>query len=125
MDLYSFSLYLFWPFFPSQSGKEYCQKCLSRLPMGLPSLMRFDQSSAMDPKLSFSRATKRSQTSEIERLWADHLKFKGQPFYVLTPMGDRLMIPPKYVEELKNEPNERADFPATFVEVGPSLILFA
>lgn len=27
------------------------------------------------------------------------------------------MIPPKYVEELKNEPNERADFPATFVEV--------
>lgn len=32
-------------------------------------------------------------------------------------MGDRLMIPSKYVEELKNEPNERADFPATFVEV--------
>ena len=29
------------------------------------------------------------------------------------------MIPPKYVEELKNEPNERADFPATFIEVRP------
>ena len=38
-------------------------------------------------------------------------------------MGDRLMIPPKYVEELKNEPNERADFPATFVEVRPRPVL--
>lgn len=32
------------------------------------------------------------------------------------------MIPPKYVEELKNEPNERADFPATFVEVCQSYV---
>lgn len=32
-------------------------------------------------------------------------------------MGDRLMIPSKYVEELKNETNERAEFPATLVDV--------
>lgn len=42
---------------------------------------------------------------------------KGRPFYVPTPMGERLMLPSNYIEELKNEPNEKADFPATFVEV--------
>ena len=31
------------------------------------------------------------------------------------------MIPPKYVEELKNAPASQADFPATFVEVGLAL----
>lgn len=33
-------------------------------------------------------------------------------------MGERLMIPDKYVEELKNVPASQADFPATFIEVG-------
>ena len=32
-------------------------------------------------------------------------------------MGERLMIPGKYVEELKNAPASQADFPATFIEV--------
>ena len=31
------------------------------------------------------------------------------------------MIPAKYVEELKNAPASQADFPATFIEVGPTL----
>ena len=35
-----------------------------------------------------------------------------------TAMGERLMVPNKYVEELKNAVAEEADFPATFVEVG-------
>ena len=37
-------------------------------------------------------------------------------------MGERLMIPAKYVEELKNASASQADFPATFVEVGLALI---
>jgi hypothetical protein len=32
-------------------------------------------------------------------------------------MGERLMLPSNYIEELENEPNETADFPATFIEV--------
>ena len=45
------------------------------------------------------------------------LQHKDEPFYVPTKRGERLMIPPKYVEELKNAPATTADFPATFVEV--------
>ena len=45
-------------------------------------------------------------------------QYKGSPFYVPTKMGERLMIPAKYVEELKNAPASQADFPATFIEVG-------
>ena len=28
------------------------------------------------------------------------------------------MIPPKYIEELKNSPDDKVDFSASFVEVG-------
>ena len=52
---------------------------------------------------------------------ADCGKHRGEMFYVPTSMGERLMIPPKYVEELKNALAEQADFPATFVEVEKSL----
>jgi hypothetical protein len=44
-------------------------------------------------------------------------QYKGKLFYVPTARGERLMIPPKYVEELKNAVAEQADFPATFAEV--------
>ena len=71
----------------------------------------------MARRISSSKAMKRLRWQIIEESGTDSDKFKGRPFYVLTSMGDRLMIPSKYVEELKNEPNERADFPATFVEV--------
>ena len=49
---------------------------------------------------------------------ANYYQYKGKPFYVPTKMGERLMIPDKYVEELKNAPASQADFPATFIEVG-------
>jgi hypothetical protein len=45
------------------------------------------------------------------------LKFKGSPFYVPTPLGERLIIPPKYVEELKGAPIEDVDFVGAFFEV--------
>ena len=40
------------------------------------------------------------------------------PFYVPTRLGERLMIPTRYVEELKNAPVKDVDFVATFFEVG-------
>ena len=44
-------------------------------------------------------------------------QYKGQPFYVPSPLGERLMIPSKYVEELKTAPIDEVDFVGTFYEV--------
>lgn len=44
-------------------------------------------------------------------------KFKGRPFYVPSPLGERLMIPSKYVDELKVAPVNEVDFVGTFFEV--------
>ena len=44
-------------------------------------------------------------------------RYKGQPFYVPSPLGERLMIPNKYVEELKTAPVDEVDFVGTFYEV--------
>ena len=41
----------------------------------------------------------------------------GGFFYVPSPSVDRLMIPARYVEELKNAPDDQADFIGSFVEV--------
>lgn len=38
-------------------------------------------------------------------------------FYVPSPLGERLMIPVKYLEELKTAPIDEVDFVATFIEV--------
>ncbi len=46
--------------------------------------------------------------------YANH---QGRPFYIPSPLGERLMIPPKYVEELRNAPIEQVDFVGTFFEV--------
>ncbi|KAI0550324.1 putative cytochrome P450 [Xylaria curta] len=44
-------------------------------------------------------------------------KNKGSIFYVPSVLGERLMIPPKYVEELKTAPIDKVDFVATFQEM--------
>ncbi len=44
-------------------------------------------------------------------------KYKGRPFYVPSPLGERLMIPGEYVEELKTAPVDEVDFVGTFFEV--------
>ncbi|KAL9576510.1 MAG: hypothetical protein Q9212_007036, partial [Teloschistes hypoglaucus] len=41
----------------------------------------------------------------------------GGLFYVPSPLGERLMLPPKYVEELKSAPVDKVDFVATFQEM--------
>ncbi|KAI1818685.1 putative cytochrome P450 [Poronia punctata] len=44
-------------------------------------------------------------------------KHKGSMFYVPSVLGERLMIPAKYVEELKTAPIDKVDFVATFQEM--------
>lgn len=48
---------------------------------------------------------------------ADQPQSDGGFFYVPSPLGERLMIPVKYLEELKTAPVEEVDFVATFIEV--------
>lgn len=38
-------------------------------------------------------------------------------FYIPSPLGERLMIPTKYLEELKSAPVDHVDFVATFIEM--------
>ncbi|EAA63242.1 hypothetical protein AN3274.2 [Aspergillus nidulans FGSC A4] len=44
-------------------------------------------------------------------------KTQGGLFYVPSPAGERLMIPTKYLDELKNAANEEVDFTASFSEM--------
>ena len=44
------------------------------------------------------------------------MQTNGGFFYVPSPSHDRLMIPTKYLEELKNAPDSKADFTGSFVE---------
>jgi hypothetical protein len=39
---------------------------------------------------------------------------------VPSPLGERLMIPIKYLDELKTAPIDHVDFVATFIEVSSS-----
>ncbi|KAL8648735.1 MAG: hypothetical protein Q9226_005873 [Calogaya cf. arnoldii] len=43
---------------------------------------------------------------------------KGGFYYIPSPAGERLMIPTRYIEELKNAPDESVDFTGSFLEVG-------
>lgn len=42
---------------------------------------------------------------------------KGGFYYVPSPAGERLMIPTRYIEELKNAPDEAVDFTGSFLEM--------
>ena len=56
--------------------------------------------------------------------WLSKDQYKSQsPFYVPSPLGERLMIPTKYVEELKNAPVKDVDVGTTFLEVSVSQIV--
>ncbi|KAI9837892.1 MAG: hypothetical protein M1837_002682 [Sclerophora amabilis] len=46
-----------------------------------------------------------------------HPQWKGSFFYVPTPLGERLMIPGRYLEDLKSANMRHVDFQATFLEV--------
>ncbi|KAK7450075.1 cytochrome P450 [Colletotrichum acutatum] len=52
-----------------------------------------------------------------EMLQEGYKSAKGDFFYVPSPLGERLMIPSKYLEELKTAPIDQVDFVATFIEM--------
>jgi len=39
-------------------------------------------------------------------------------FYIPSNLGERLMLPVRYLDDLKNAPTDKVDFVATFFEVG-------
>lgn len=41
----------------------------------------------------------------------------GGLYYVPSKLGERLMLPTKYLEEMKSAPIQEVDFVATFIEV--------
>lgn len=44
-------------------------------------------------------------------------------FYLPSNLGERLMLPTKYLDDLKNAPVDKVDFVATFFEVGGTEIV--
>lgn len=66
---------------------------------------------------ALAAARDRFRTDARRMLREGYEKYKGHPFYVPSPLGERLMIPAKYVEELKTAPVDEVDFVGTFFEV--------
>lgn len=62
-------------------------------------------------------ARERFRTEARAMLREGYDKYKGRPFYIPSPLGERLMIPGNYVEELKTAPVDEVDFVGTFYEV--------
>lgn len=62
-------------------------------------------------------ARERFRNDASNMLREGYEKYKGRPFYIPSPLGERLMIPGKYVEELKTAPVNEVDFVGTFFEV--------
>ena len=57
------------------------------------------------------------QEDAREMLREGYEKYKGRPFCVPSPLGERLLIPGKYVEELKTAPVDKVDSVGTFDEI--------
>lgn len=53
------------------------------------------------------------------RFFYSHINAQNNrgPFYVPSKLGERLMLPNKYLEDLKSAPVHEVDFVATFIEV--------
>ena len=66
---------------------------------------------------TLAEARERFRTDARGLLREGYEKYKGHPFYVPSPLGERLMIPAKYVDELKTAPVDEVDFVGTFFEV--------
>ncbi|KAJ0168794.1 Ent-kaurene oxidase, partial [Colletotrichum tanaceti] len=59
----------------------------------------------------------RTQAKEMLEEGYNRFQTGGDFFYVPSPLGERLMIPTKYLEELKTAPVDQVDFVATFTEM--------
>ncbi|OTB06304.1 hypothetical protein M426DRAFT_115142 [Hypoxylon sp. CI-4A] len=72
-------------------------------------------------------ANSRDRTQNRERFRHDsqamlaagyfHNNVNGGFFYVPSPLGERLMLPVRYLEELKSAPMDKVDFVGTFIEM--------
>ncbi|KAI0407964.1 cytochrome P450 monooxygenase [Xylaria palmicola] len=73
------------------------------------------------PIVGGSKARYRNRTEFLEnsknQLIEGYREAKGGLFYVPTPLGERLMIPPEFIEDLKAAPVEKVDFIAHFLEM--------
>ncbi|MCJ1333668.1 hypothetical protein MMC10_010368 [Thelotrema lepadinum] len=58
---------------------------------------------------SLQDARKRYRTDAKKMLQEGYTNYKRKPFYVPTLEGDKLMVPPHFVDELKNLPDEQTD----------------
>ncbi|KAI0547233.1 putative cytochrome P450 [Xylaria curta] len=72
---------------------------------------------AMPSIFMLMQARERFRTDAIGMLQEGYRQYKGKPWYVPSPLGERLMLPKKYVEEIKAAPVEDVDFVATFYEM--------
>ncbi|KAI9878965.1 MAG: hypothetical protein M1830_010019 [Pleopsidium flavum] len=68
-------------------------------------------------KRSIADARLRFRTHSAAMLEEGYKMTNGGFFYVPALECDRLMIPTKYIEELKNAPDDKADFIQSFVEM--------
>ncbi|KAK1484998.1 cytochrome P450 [Colletotrichum abscissum] len=68
-------------------------------------------------KYSIKANRERFRQNAKEMLQEGYKRAKGDFFYVPSPLGERLMIPSKYLEELKTAPIDQVDFVATFIEM--------
>ncbi|KAI8953283.1 putative cytochrome P450 [Xylaria longipes] len=72
---------------------------------------------AGNPVKSLAAARERFRADAIGMLQEGYARYKGKPWYVPSPLGERLMLPKQYVEEIKTAPVEDVDFVATFYEM--------
>ncbi|KAI0195875.1 cytochrome P450 [Astrocystis sublimbata] len=70
-----------------------------------------------DLKKTLRTARLRFRTDAVTMLQQGYQTFKGRPWYVPSPLGERLMLPSRYIEELKTAPVDEVDFVATFFEM--------
>ncbi|KAI1208440.1 putative cytochrome P450 [Annulohypoxylon truncatum] len=71
----------------------------------------------IEGNVTLAEAREEFRRNAKEVLLRGYAKYKGRPFYIPSPLGERLMIPPQYVEELKSAAVEDCDFVGTFFEM--------
>lgn len=70
-----------------------------------------------NPQQTLKKARLRFRHDALSMLQEGYRQFKGRPWYVPSPLGERLMLPSRYVEEVKTAPMDEVDFVATFFEM--------
>ncbi|PGG99977.1 hypothetical protein AJ79_08339 [Helicocarpus griseus UAMH5409] len=68
-------------------------------------------------KRSIEQARKHFISNSEEMMREGYEKTQGGYFYIPSPSGERLMIPTRNLEELKNMPDDHVDFTGSFMEM--------